>query len=100
MVQVHRVAYELAHGPIPAGKHVLHSCDNAVCCNPRHMRLGTNDDNVRDRVLRRRSAVKLTPTQVAAIRADARTQTVVAAEHGVHQSQISRIKAGLAQAAV
>jgi hypothetical protein len=37
------------------GLHVLHSCDTPACCNPKHLRLGTNQDNVDDRVSRGRS---------------------------------------------
>jgi hypothetical protein len=38
------------------------------------------------------NSVKLTASQVAAIKADGRMQYLIAAEYGVHQSQISRIK--------
>ena len=44
----HRVAYEKSHGAIPTGLQVLHSCDIPACCNPRHLRTGTQLDNVND----------------------------------------------------
>ncbi len=54
-VRAHRVALALHVGGIASGI-VLHSCDNPVCCNPHHLRVGTHADNVRDRVSRGRSA--------------------------------------------
>lgn len=48
-VRAHRVAWELAHGPIPACLHVLHRCDNPLCVDVEHLFLGTNEDNIRDR---------------------------------------------------
>lgn len=50
----HRVAWELANGPIPEGKIVMHTCDNRRCCNPEHLKLGTHGDNLRDRLDKRR----------------------------------------------
>jgi hypothetical protein len=44
----HRVAWELAVGPIPAGASVLHKCDVPLCCNPSHLFLGTQTDNLAD----------------------------------------------------
>lgn len=53
-VGTHRVAYEIAYGPIPDGLLVRHSCDNPPCCNPAHLLLGTVQDNADDRVARGR----------------------------------------------
>ena len=44
----HRVAYELAHGSIPAGKYVCHACDVKLCCNPAHLFLGDAQINNAD----------------------------------------------------
>lgn len=46
--RVHRVIWEIYFGPIPDELHVLHSCDNPPCCNPYHLFLGTQEDNVKD----------------------------------------------------
>jgi hypothetical protein len=46
----HRVAWELANGPIPPGMVVMHKvCDNPPCCNPAHLAIGAQADNNRDR---------------------------------------------------
>jgi len=44
----HRLSYADAFGPIPQGGLILHSCDNRLCVNPAHLRVGTFKDNVAD----------------------------------------------------
>jgi hypothetical protein len=52
----HRIVYLLSVGPIPDGLLVRHSCDNPPCCNTAHLIVGTQTDNVADRVSRNRTA--------------------------------------------
>ena len=49
-----RYAYEIWVGPIPDGKSVLHRCDNPACCNPAHLFIGTQLDNMRDMIAKGR----------------------------------------------
>ena len=44
-VSTHRLAWELANGPLPEGLHVLHICGIPPCILPGHLHLGTNFDN-------------------------------------------------------
>lgn len=76
-VKAHRISYEIYNGPIINKLHVLHSCDNRKCVNPNHLRLGTHQENMNDKVKRNRQArlpgimhpmVKLTEDQVREIR--------------------------------
>lgn len=100
----HRVAWELHNGrSIPPGMIVRHMCDNPPCCNPAHLRLGTDADNKRDSMAKGRhrwpvkrgeshAGSKLTADQVRAIRADNRPQPQIAADYGITQSHVSTIK--------
>jgi len=54
----------------------------------------TQASNRTDNSGERNPAAKLTDAQVVAIRADTRTQAKIAADYGVKQQQISRIKSG------
>jgi hypothetical protein len=51
----HRIAWMISHGDIPEKMFVLHKCDNRLCCNPDHLFLGTQQDNMDDMVSKGRS---------------------------------------------
>lgn len=107
--QTHRLAWELTYGPIPEGLIIRHSCDTPLCCNPAHLILGTQLENVEDRVNRNRSrglageannSAKLNDARVAYIREQyndgALSQRELAEMFGVSIGQISRIVRGKA----
>lgn len=50
----HRVSYTLFKWEIPKGMYVCHHCDNPICCNPYHLYIGTQKDNMRDMITRGR----------------------------------------------
>lgn len=106
--KAHRLAWWLRHDD-PGALCVLHRCDNPPCCNPRHLFLGTVQDNNADRVAKGRSArtgqlagedhpfARLTAAQVGEIRrrvAAGERQSAVAREFGVDPSHISKIVSG------
>jgi len=95
----HRIAWEWTHGPIPDGLNVLHRCDTPSCVNPAHLFLGTKGDNAKDRDEKGRvcrgeshADAKLTKEQVIAIRLDNRLLRLIAAEYGIGESAVSKIK--------
>lgn len=53
-VKAHRYSYELENGPINKNMSVLHVCDNPKCVNPSHLFLGTQQDNIKDKVNKNR----------------------------------------------
>ena len=53
---VHRLMYEFAYGEIPNGKNVCHKCDNTSCCNPEHLYLATQKQNLADMTQKGRRA--------------------------------------------
>lgn len=114
----HRVAWELRTGePIPSGFEILHTCDNPPCVRNDdegtyelngllylrygHLYIGTNEDNHRDKVSKRRhpfgtaiNTSKLVPSQVITIRrrfADGEGRGPLAREFGVSWENINSI---------
>jgi len=101
--RAHRVSYEIHEGEIPEGLIVRHKCDTPLCCNPKHLELGTHQDNAQDRMVRNRGAsgsrngsAFLTEKDVAEIRDLANcglfTQATIGFKYGVKQAIVSKIK--------
>lgn len=74
----HRIAWTLVNGEIPVSTpYVLHKCDNPPCCNPSHLFLGTQKENITDMINKGRQVstrgcerknVLLSPQKVIEIR--------------------------------
>lgn len=111
-LSAHRVAWELANGPIPPGSGwhgtcVLHRCDNRICVRPSHLVLGTMTDNNRDAAAKGRSSrflpdplpgesnpnARLTNAQARAVRRLRRSTPArqIAVQFGVSLSTIKRV---------
>lgn len=94
----HRVAYVLAHGPIPPDKEVCHRCDVRHCCRPSDLFLGTHLDNMRDAMDKGRLLMPerrlLQEADIQAIRflwaEGLLTQTEIARDFGVSQPTVHR----------
>jgi hypothetical protein len=99
----HRHAWLLSKGEIPNGLYVLHKCDNPGCCNPQHLFIGTQKDNMADMRSKGRGPdtkgsangrAKLSEDDVLEIRkrrANGLTITTLAAIYGVSLNVISLI---------
>lgn len=113
-VKAHRLAYELAKGPIPEGPGyhgtvIMHTCDNRLCCNPAHLVAATHQANMADMKQKGRrkninagsknGRAKINDLQAAQIRLDSRPTAQIALEYGVSRSTVNRIKSGQCHAA-
>lgn len=111
--RAHRITYRHYCGPIPDGMFVCHSCDTPSCCNPDHLFLGTNQDNVDDMVRKGRNSKpprnlhivgsvhvnsRFTDDEVAFVRTCHTLYGVsiyrLAKEFGVAQSTMNRVVSG------
>jgi len=100
-IRAHRFSYQLWVGPLADEDVVMHTCDNPPCVNPSHLRKGTRLDNNRDAASKQRHRFGerhgmsvLSHADISKIADDPRTQIQIAAEYGITQGHVSRIKSG------
>lgn len=99
-----RAAWIFTNGAVQNKLSVLHKCDNPLCCNPSHLFLGTQRDNIADMNNKGRAVVlhgeqdpksKLTEDQVRQIRQLYRPRVVsqfkLAAMFGVSRTAIQSV---------
>lgn len=103
-VRLSRLVFTLCTGPVPVGMDVLHQCDNPSCYKPSHLFLGTDVDNVRDKLAKGRgnnprgemvNTAKLTAEKVITIRGELATGASIrslAKSYGVSRTAIKYIK--------
>jgi hypothetical protein len=103
-----RIAYAISFGD-PLGLVVCHKCDNRLCCNPNHLFVGTQGDNMRDMVAKNRSnyigkkheshpQARLNKVQVIEIRhrfASGERKAELARQYGVAYMTITCVVRGL-----
>jgi hypothetical protein len=99
----HRVSYEFFNGPIHGDLQVCHRCDVPACVNPNHLWLGTNDDNVQDKMSKGRAGKllgekhprsKVNETIVRLIRTSSDSSTALASQFGLDRSTVKYIRSG------
>ena len=94
--KTYRLAITFA-GQDPTDKVVRHSCDNPTCCNPAHLSLGTQQENIQDRVKRNRSARaypgnrRLTDDDIRTIRQSTEKVSVLARQYNLSWPSIKSI---------
>jgi hypothetical protein len=93
-VLAHRLAFKVAFGFLP--EVVMHTCDNPKCINPKHLKAGTQSDNIKDCVRKGRYTYrrKLSEDQVNSILQDSRPQRELARVFNVSQRTILNVKQG------
>jgi hypothetical protein len=100
----HRVSWLLSGNTIPEGDIICHApheiCGNRHCVNPAHLRVGTQVENMNDRIADgtiargiKHGSNKLTEEQVRAIRANPenKTHAALAREYRVSSTHIRRV---------
>lgn len=99
--KTHRVVFEALKEAIPHDMVVCHKCDVPACCNPSHLFLGTQSDNIKDCAAKGRHKEqvhgKIGVEQAKSILFAVRRGDVlnrVAEQYNVHPATVQRIAKG------
>lgn len=105
-LRAHRVSYAISNGVCIdslGGLLVCHKCDNRLCVSPNHLFSGSQLDNIRDMLSKKRERppfgenhwnTKVSHNDVLSMRqlyASGNTQASIAFRFGVDQSHVSRV---------
>lgn len=67
----HRVAYSISNNKVfSPDEVVMHLCNNPMCCNPRHLKIGTILENNQQKVAENRCYVNKKPSSKPRLKAD------------------------------
>lgn len=103
--KAHRVAI-CKHLGIPLsdilGKVVLHQCDNPSCVNPYHLQIGTQADNVKDMISKKRDnfngRIKFTDDEIKTVKwlvEQGLPKNNIQSEYGISKSYLNKLIRGL-----
>jgi HNH endonuclease len=99
----HVRSYKLFKGEIPKGLYVLHSCDTPSCCNPMHLRVGTQKENMAECVSKGRfrkshgtlnNLAKLTDADILDIRNSALSPKALSEKYDIDRTNVHQIVSG------
>ena len=98
-IRIHRHVYENYYNTKVAKLFLCHICDNPLCINPTHMFMGTQADNIKDAVKKKRmcsgeARSKLKTENVIAIRNSKDSVSSLAVKYNVSKSSIRLIQNG------
>jgi hypothetical protein len=99
VIGAHVLSWIVNTGDITNGFLVCHSCDNPTCVNPKHLFLGTHDDNMKDmdskgrrRICEQHPFAKLDWDKVRDIRASGESSRSIANRLGVSHKAILAVR--------
>lgn len=91
----HRISYEHHHNTIPTGLVVRHKCRSKHCVNPEHLEVGTQHENILDKIRDGTHGHKLTDEKIRDIRSRVgQTQQKIAEEFKITQPMVHYIRRG------